>query len=243
MQKRVFPTPLGDIWLWGKPEAFDGDHPVLLCLLGFAAPPQRFFPVQNFLPDAAVLIGHLPGNHCPALETCSLGAFAHAYTYVVRTALAGRPLVVMGESLGGLIALAMEVPGMRRLALDPPFRAPDDPLFVDQCRGLIRQQPHQADLAWALLGVATDRLEPRDFTHLIGRPARVLVGSHNAPLKPGEAQSVVSDEERTRLLRSPAVWLTVVEEAGHVVAARASNMIVGILQEMLTDVARPKTTT
>ena len=241
MEKRSFPTPLGEVWLWGEPEAFDGDKPVVLALLGFAAPAERFFPLQAALPQAAALIAHLPGNHCPRLASCSVGAFAHAYSHVATTALAGRPLIVVGASLGGLVALAMEAPNLRRLVLDPPFRAPSDPLFVDQCRAFLRQRPDQAEVAWALLGVRHDALEARDFTHLIGRPARVLVGSHSAPLKPGEAQSVVSDAERDLLVRAPAVWLTIVEEAGHVLAARASALVVSLLNDMLANTARART--
>lgn len=237
-EKRAFATPLGEVWLWGEAEAFDGDRPVILALLGFAAPLERLFPLQNALPEVAALVAHLPGNQSPALSACSVGAFAHAYGHVVATALAGRPLVVLGESLGGLVALAMEPPDLRRLVLDPPFRAPSDPLFVGQCRSFILQQPEQAELAFALLGVGADTIEPRDFTHLIGRPARVLVGAHDAPLKPGEAQSVVDDESRARLLAEPDVWLTTVNSAGHVLPGRAAALIVRILREMVVDAAR-----
>ena len=83
-----------------------------------------------------------------------------------------------------------------------------------------------------------DALEPRDLTHLIGRPARVLVGAHDAPLKPGEAQSVVDDESRARLLAQPDVWLTTVNSAGHVLPGRAAALILRILREMVIDAAR-----
>lgn len=237
-EKRVFETPLGDVWLWGEASAFDGDGPVILTLLGFAAPLERMFPLQMALPEAATLFAHLPGNHSPALSACSVGAFAYAYGHVIATALAGRPLVVFGESLGGLVALAMEPPNLRRLVLDPPFRAPNNPLFVGQCRAFVRRQPEHAELAFALLGIGADALEPRDLTHLIGRPARVLVGAHDAPLKPGEAQSVVDDESRARLLAQPDVWLTTVNSAGHVLPGRAAALILRILREMVIDAAR-----
>lgn len=234
METRRIPTPLGNVWVRGEPEAFDGDKPVILVLLGFAAPVERFFVLQPAVPEAAVLIGHLPGNHSPRLADCSIGVFARAWSHVVATALAGRRLIVLGESLGGLVSLAMDVPNLRRLVLDPPFRSPTDPLFVSQCRSHLARHPGQADLAWKLLGVGPDTVEPRDFTHLIGRPARVLVGSRHAAVPSGAARSVVGEAERTRLIRAPAVWLTEVEAAGHVIAgAGGGNLVVAILREML----------
>src|SRR4051794_10257179 len=97
MDKHVFSTPFGEAWLWGPEPA--PDKPLVLCLEGaFSIPRPRGFELADYLPEASVLNAHLPGNHCPAAVTQSVGVYAALYADVLRQI--GRPTLVAGASVG-----------------------------------------------------------------------------------------------------------------------------------------------
>jgi hypothetical protein len=60
-----YATPLGPIWLHGEAPGQADDRPIVLAITGAFAPRDGFDQLAQRLPGAAVLIGHLPGNHCP----------------------------------------------------------------------------------------------------------------------------------------------------------------------------------
>ncbi|MGZ6015956.1 MAG: hypothetical protein ACXWKM_09445, partial [Phenylobacterium sp.] len=119
METRAFDTSLGPIWLQGDADAFDGDRPIVVAIAGAFAPPETFDQLALRLPEAAVLIGHIPGNRCPQLVANTPGVFMAAYSAAI--AELARPTIVCGASLGGLVALGLRAPNVRGLVLLDPF--------------------------------------------------------------------------------------------------------------------------
>lgn len=240
MEKHVFDTPLGEIWLWGEAGAFRDKRPVLLVILGaLAAPDGQFFRLQPDLPEAAVVVAQLPGHLSPALAATSVGAFAGAFDHVLRTAFAGRVLTVCGESAGGLVALAMRAPGPFRLALDPPLRTaklwPALPVF----RQFYDTTPAYRPFLTNVLGVTATGVEDRDYAVLLDRPARVLIGG--VPLMPerplDRQPGFVDAPERRELEDRPWIRLTTLDGVGHLVAEEAPLVVLRVLKELVAGAA------
>jgi pimeloyl-ACP methyl ester carboxylesterase len=233
MERRSFETPLGEIWLWGHAEAFDGNSALVLVIQGaFAAPSLRFHDLEKVLP-VCVLASTLPGHSSPRLSETSVPAFAAAYAAALAQVRRERPVVVCGESVGGLVALAMEAPA---IALDPPLRTeklwPLIPFFREQ----LREDPSQLAFLWNVLGVGTDTLEPRDYRPLLSSPAHIIVGAE--PLYPERSlpngpPSLVDEPERDLMRGSEMIRLTVAPGAGHVIPGNAPALFTDAIREAL----------
>ena len=206
MERRAFETPLGEIWLWG--EWGDESKPLVLAIHGaFALEKLPLQEMQRFIPQAQLIWTHLPGNHCPELSETSVEAFARA----LECALPNRPTLIVGESVGALVALMIRSPQVqRRLLIDPPFRT-DHP---------------------ALGGRLTGMFPTDDYRFLLDRidsPTWVMVGG-NEGLRTGRLPSLVGPEERNRLAQHPLVKFVLVRDAGHNVVAAAVMTVVRATQ-------------
>lgn len=214
------PTPLGDIWMWGR----DTGRPMCLVITGAFADFDIYTRLQLVLPQFDVLRTHLPGNHCPSLIETSIGVIGAAISQAVTSRFAGRPLVILGVSAGALVAMAVATPGLRALLLVEPFLRT---LHVWPFRGMVGEyrSPQQQDFLWKVLGVRDDAAEERDYRHLARDPTvpgHVLLGG--VPLMPKRQlamlPSFVDDEDRATLRAQSLLTVTEVPEAGHNVAAQ-----------------------
>lgn len=231
--RRTFQTAMGEVWLWGSQAAFAGSGAVVFVIHGaFADHEGRFFNLEQVAP-VSVIGCKLPGLGCPALVTTSIGVFAVAYSEAVAAMFPKRQVIVCGESAGGLVALAMTA-GDRRLALDPPLRTAKMWPSTDYFRNRLREDPTCADFLWSVLGVSADELVDRDYTHLLRRPARIVVGEQ--PLYPVRAfttpPSVVDEPERRLMLSLPHIWLTVAEGAGHMIPSEAPALFTEVIRDL-----------
>ena len=236
MESRAFTTPLGEIRLSGEPQAFDGAKPVVLVIKGaFAVEGGPYANLHLRLPEAAVLLAQLPGHYAPPLAETSIEAFAAAFGHVIRTVFADRRVVVWGESLGGLVALAIEAPNVRRLLLDPPLHTgklwPSAPNF----RRIYERHPEHRTFLANVLGVTAEGVEDRDYTGLFGRPARMLIG--DVPLWPPRAfetaPSVLDDADRQFLAGRPEIELTVLPGVGHTLFNHARTAVLDAARALL----------
>lgn len=215
-------TPFGKVWLHGV----DTGRPVLLIIHGAFAEFEAIGQVHSLLFD--VFQVHLPGNHCPALEATSLGVWAAAYSRALQAQFPERTVAVAGMSTGALVALALRSPQVKHLVLvEPPLR----PATAWPLHGLGRTAPAWgADFLWNVLGIGPDRVEERDYTHLMAHlatPATVLLGSEPLmPRRPFERMpSLIDEETRTVLAAHPLVEVWEAEGAGHNIPRDAGDLL------------------
>lgn len=221
-------TPFGPVWFWTQ----DTGRPVVLFISGAFAPFDIAANLQDFVAGADVWRAHLPGNHCPPLVAESLGVFVAGFEAAIRSALGDRPLVVVGNSTGALIAMGLKAPNLRRLVLiEPPLRiAPGGPFEP------LREDPrfNQGAFIYNLFGVGPQVSEARDYSHLLANlevNARVLIGSERE-LGRAIGASVVDDQSRAELASHPRVRLHVVRGAGHQVLPRAREVTVEVINSV-----------
>lgn len=239
--KQIFSTPRGELWAWSEPAKADDRRPVVLWIDGaFAIARPRSFELQGYLPEARVLNAHLPGNHCPETTEHSVAAYAEAYDDLLRQV--DRPAVVIGASVGGLIAMAMRSPLLRGLVLlDPPLMTRKLwPLFGAFQRWL-RERPGETYLKTFLdnvFGISATRVTGRDYRGLVqglDRPTWVLFGDQALmPQRPvQEVPSLLDEPERALLAAHPQVRVRLIEGIGHNVGGRAITFVRTAARELL----------
>jgi hypothetical protein len=239
--RREFDTAQGEIWLWGDPSGFDGESPLLIVQLG-AFNIERRWPhhLAEHLPGVSVLVGQLPGNHCPPFAEPSVEAFAAAWSELIG-GFAPRPVAFFGMSIAGTAGLAVRASNLRAtVAVDPPMRtgAALWPL-IPNFRQRLEAAPDDAALAaflWRVFGVSRDQVEDRDFDRLLDAPnpppTQVLFG--DIPLMPPReldiVPSLVDQAARTRFRAAPHVgtWRTL--GMGHSFPDGAYSALVGAAQ-------------
>lgn len=214
-------TPFGKVWLNGV----DTGRPVLLCLHGAFAEFEPF-QVHSLLFD--VFHAHLPGNHCPHLDATTLGVWAAAYSRALQVEFPGRTVAIVGISTGAVLALAMRSPHIGHLVLvEPPLR----PAAAWPLHALRTQAPEWgAAFLWNVLGIGPDRIEDRDYRHLLAQltiPATVLLGSE--PLEPKRPfqrmPSLVDEDTRAALAAHPTVEIWHAEGVGHNIPRDAGDLL------------------
>lgn len=237
--KLEWETPFGPIWFWRR----DTGQPVLLLITGTFANANVLDQLDETLVGVDVWRAHLPGNHCPPLAVNTVGLFAAAYGHAIRDALAGRDVVVAGLSVGGLVALGLRAANIRGLVVVEP------PLLTEGVWPLriVREQapPGHDDFLWQVLGIAPDRLEPRDYSALLANlelSTRVLVGGEMGPPRRDFdiMPSLVSPACRALLDNHPKVTVIEAPGAGHNVPARAVLTFAHALEAACRDAFGPQ---
>lgn len=239
MEKHVFSTPFGEAWLWG--EAPEGERPLVLSIDGaFAIERPRSFELASYLPEAAVLNAHLPGNHCPEPVSQSVGVYAALYGDVLRQI--GRPAVVVGASVGALVALGLHQPLVKGLvAVEPPLLTGKIWPLVASLRGWLARHPDDAErraFIWNVLGVSEDAHENRDYRGLLDQlrvPAWAMFGAEplGAPRAYDVMPSLVDEPERALLRAHPLVQTREVDGVGHNVPGRGVAFVRTCTRDLL----------
>lgn len=236
MIRKAFGVEGGEVWLWGREDAFSGSKPLLLVLTGAFAQATAFFRTPDVLPEADVLIGHFPGNHCPTLASFSVLAAARAYDEAIQSL--NRPVVICGSSLGALVALSMRSTSIRRLVLlDPPLLIGLHSPLRAALRPRLAGTPDAAlkRFLWAAFGVGKDRDAVRDYRPLlknIRAPTLVIAGGAG----PGSTAlpGLLGPQEQDRLRAHPLVTLEVAPSAGHNIPLEAERLVLSRMRESLS---------
>lgn len=237
MNRWEFQTAEGEIWLWGDEEALQSEKPILLVITGaFASAESPFFNLQPSVEEASVLVGHVPGNLSPTLRHDSISAYAAAYAEVLSGL--GRPVIVLGESAGALIALAIRAPNLKGLVLiEPPLVTANLWPLLQIFRPLLEDPKHRAFIG-NVFGYGETTVDGRDYRHLVEAlkvPTYVFMGS--IPLgdpRPVEASPSLIDEPERELLRAHRWIRTVqVQGGGHNLVVGADQKIVDVSRELL----------
>lgn len=184
LEQRTFATSLGDVVFTGAFEAFSPSRPLCLVVRGAYASADAYAKLPSHIPEADVLLAHLPGHNSPFLTTCSVPAFATAFDEAVSSL--GRSPHVMGVSIGGLVAMSMRR-AKTVLAVDPPLQtAALWPLLPAlQGRAVNPRHPREAEWVRGVFGVTNDRIENIDYrpvVEAVSCPTVVLVAGE--PLEP-----------------------------------------------------------
>jgi len=229
VESQIIETEFGPIPLKGR---FGSDGPVLLLIRGAFADPEMLGHLPDHLPAGwSGVAANLPGSFGgPPLRAVSVDVFAQGFSAVVRTALTNRKVVVLGLSVGGLVAMAMRAAEIRRLILvDPPLSTGKAWALKHRILPILRtlgpDDPGR-QFASSVLGVAEDRLEDRSYYHLLRNldvPADLMLG--DVPLAPPRTLDnlpCLNDAEDIARYRShPMVSCHIMEGAGHNIPAQA----------------------
>lgn len=234
MEQRWFETTLGPVPLWGRFSAFRGDKPAVFVIRGAFSEPHVLYEVADKLPELDFAYAHLPGMHSPPLGEPSVESFTLALEAAARAAFPDRPINVLGNSIGGLVAL-----GFRKarsiIALEPPLLTgglwPLQPFLVEKAR----TDPAIADWVWNVFGVGADgSSEPRDYRHLIANlrtPTGIVLGGE--PLEPPRAferlPSLVSEAAREGL--ASVVRVITVGGVGHNIPRDAARVVYNFVRQ------------
>lgn len=240
MDSRPFDTPYGRIVLVGRAAAFESGRPLVVAIAGaFAIARGPLFHLAPVLePQAEVVTGHLPGNHCPTLIGAAVGVYASAYAHVIATAFAGRPVLAVGASIGGLVTLGLRAPQIRRaLVVEPPLvMSKVWPMWPTLRQQLAGGDPDVGRFVTNVFGVTDAAVEERRYDYLLRDlrvPTHVLVGDEPLfPQRPFEKlPSLVDGPERDLMAAHPRIRLTVAPGAGHNVLQQSQPAFLAALRD------------
>lgn len=239
METRTFETFLGPIWLQGESAAFSDRRPIVLGIPGAFAPHDAFGELPLRLPQAAVLSGHIPGNHCPPLAANSPGTFMAAYSAVI--AELRRPTIVCGASLGGLVALGLRAPNLVGVvALDPLISTSGLGYAIPTFRAALNRGPelHETELIWSVFGISPSAVEKRSYAPALDElrtPTRCLFGEmlSGEPTSEIPEPSIVGQAERELLSAHPMIDTEVVLGAGHHLHVDAPGRVLSAIRVFL----------
>ncbi|HEX3888001.1 MAG TPA: alpha/beta hydrolase [Phenylobacterium sp.] len=235
MQMTPVQTRLGPIPLWSPPGALASAKPAVLAITGACAEPDDMMKTPAVVApawDAAVV--RLPGNGTPVLAETSIAAWATAVGELVETAFAGRLVVLVGLSVGALVALGVRSGQVRRvIAVEPPLAMRKLWPMAQALRTRWRDDPGARDFIEAVFGVAGEAQAERTYFDLFAGapPIDVIVGE--TPLYPERPlprfPSFVDESERAWLAARPGVSLHVAQGAGHNIHVFAPGLLRQVL--------------
>jgi hypothetical protein len=241
-------TSIGPLTFVGRLPA--GPKKPVLLVVGGSFPPKAYLHefADNF-GGINVLIMALPGmNGTPWLDL-PLDTLASGLDEALDRLVPDTPMVAFGTSTGNLLTLSLRHPDICRRVIDEPFFQTKDlwPFIPDARQRLMipDQHPMVQPYLWTYFGIGPDRLENRDYRHLLDAitvPTDVFVGAR--PLLPPREldfwPSFTSDEERALLAANPLVTVHVgPEETGHSVSSTRAGrkVLLEIIYAALLDAA------
>jgi pimeloyl-ACP methyl ester carboxylesterase len=243
-----FRTELGVLPLWHVDGSLAGERPAIIAVTGAFAGADTMTKLPQVMGEACdCFVMHLPGNHAPTLREVGVRPYARALEAVIGQAFAARPVILVGVSIGALVALAVRASSVRRVvAVEPPLVMGKLWPMLDPLADKVAAAPGDADLAAfaeAVFGVG--RTARREITYFdlfdgLDVPVEVVVGDR--PLMPRRAEptypSFVDEAERAWLARRPTVVLHVAPGAGHNVPFQAPLFLKAILAEAVAALGR-----
>lgn len=240
LQRKEVATALGVIPVWAPPGDLESERPVLLTITGAWADGETMTRLPEVVgPGWTAVLMRLPGNDTPPLAETSIAAWAGAVDELIATAFAGRQVVVMGISIGALVALALRSPQVRRIvALEPPLETGKLWPMTEQLRARRAAAPQDAAFIAEVFGVSDAAAEGRSYRHLVAAarvPIDVVAGE--VPLMPPRVleryPSFLDEADRAWLQAQPRVRLHVAPGAGHNIHVFADLFLRDVLLDAL----------
>lgn len=211
------------------------DRPVVLVVPGFLRLEVEFAALTPLLePRFEVAFWRLPAHATPSLPTRGVRPIAEALELHVRSAFAGREVVLVGESLSGLVALILAAappPEVKTvLAFDPPFQTRKLWPVHETLRRRWAEHPNATvlkDYGEPVFGhPPSGELAERDYRDVLNTkpmvPVQVVTG--DVPLMPVRplaiAPTLMDDEDRRLVAQAEGYDLQVLEgDLGHTLLA------------------------
>jgi len=236
------PTRDGALCLYANNEALSADarRPVLLMIHGALRDSSVLFDwIQLCDSECDVVFVDLPGHgRSPAIANVTIESFAENVGDAVTAVLGNRAVVVVGESLGGLVALAMSVLDIKSIqgvvAADPPMTMAKLWHVRNAISSAVASNPDNQfwqSLAINIFGVGADgKSHERIYYDLVQQahvPVLILTG--DVPLFPvrnvNAVPCLLDDVDRYVLRRfaGDSVQIEVVPGCGHVLLVDAKE--------------------
>ena len=248
------PTPQGQLALYVRSGLTRSQRPLVIMLHGARRTAAHLAPwVERLAEDADVMLIDLPGHgQSEAVIPATLEAIGGSVRHAIGAVAAHRRVILVGESLGGLVALSLAgrpgpSPIVGVIACDPPMSTGklwtlQSNLLPDITTG----SPSAAllSLAWEMFGLAPDRIEERIYYTLLDSlqlPTAIIAG--DLPLFPsrltGRIPCVFDAVDRYVVQRfySDTVQLLEVSDAGHLLLSDAAEQCFPLIRQAICDFA------
>lgn len=185
----AWPTRSGSVVAYAGQAPKDSRRPVVVFLHGALRSAGVFVPWVDLLGDTAdVVLVDLPGHgRSLPIPSATVAAMADAVHDALRAASPGRQVLLVGESLGGTIALAIggqADPSWLRavFAADPPLTTAKLWSVINRFRRLVAEaadNPFVNRLGRDAFGIMPDSVDERIYYPLVGAlrvPALIATG-------------------------------------------------------------------
>lgn len=194
----------------------DRARPSLVAVNGAFPPREHLHDLVEQFRGANVLVINQPGMAGTPWSNPTVAEATEALRRLVARLIPRAPIVALGVSTGNLLTLGLELPNLRRrIALEPFFQTRDLWPFIANSRERMTLNPGNAAMVryfWEVFGIAPERVENRDYRHLLDAitvPTDVILGA--LPLMPERETatwpSFTGVEDRAALAANPLVRL------------------------------------
>ncbi len=234
-------TSVGEVWLYGRVGLRERAGPAILMLHGaFGTADGLVGWFDRLEPHADLLLASLPRHGgAPALTRPGVEGYISAFAEAVGLALPDRPLLVVGQSLGGLVALGLAGHGHPAVAFDPFLTtAKLWPVGATLRRLQGRGETYDETFVDEVFGFRAGQVVDRDHRPLIARlGAATLVAAGTVPLRPARdlehAPSLLDEDDRALLISNPRVRFVTFEGLGHALMEDAPDRCRDLILESL----------
>jgi len=173
-------------------------------------------------------------------DEISIKSFAIAFLDLIESFYVGRRVVVVGLSVGGLVALALNSMAVEAvIAVDPPLStAKLWPLSDWATVARTQMTPAQQEWLWRILGYGLT-IEDRDYHSILNalqRPARILVAGNalGQRRETTEMPGLLDAEDIAFLSTHPLLIVQHVPGVSHDIASQCRDLFVTAIREALT---------
>ena len=181
-------------------------------------------------------------GQAPGIDDLTVEGIARVFTAALEAAFPGRPVVVAGESIGGLVALSMAgglSTAVSCVAFDPPFTtAKLWPVYANlEFRLTDPAFSVNEDFLLEIFGARIGRgVEDKSYFHLLDRttiPIHVVTG--DIPLMPPRElprpPALIDENDKAVLRTKPNVTLHIVPGIGHLLLTDAEERCLTLLEQ------------
>jgi pimeloyl-ACP methyl ester carboxylesterase len=244
--KRSFRTSCGEVPLWAPFDRHVPAKPVLLVIRGAFAALDDWTVMVDAFSQADVVQAHLPGMHSPFHQPGGIAGFGRAFDEVIDQAFAGRRVVVLGLSMGGLVAMTLRSSAVTQvIACDPPLSTAGLWPLIPELQAKLADSAVGAELrSWItdLFGVSAAGVENVDYRPLLdGLTVRTDIIIAALPLEPERDLPVqpgfMSADDRAFVRRHPKVRVLIAPNTGHNVPRHAPWVMTAVVNRALYETA------
>jgi len=248
----AWPTRTGAVVVYAAQAPKESQRPVVVLLHGALRNAAVLLPWADLLSEVAdVVLVDLPGHGRSAtIAPASVVAMADAVHEALKAALPGRQLLLVGESLGGTVALAIggqaDPDWLRAVfAADPPVTTAKLWSVADNFRRVIASQPDNpffARFGRDAFGITPDDIEEIIYYPLVGalRMAALIVTGDIRLLPPRRLNGVTClfdpvDQFVVANLYPDKARIHRIANCGHLVLTDAKEECLGLIRELLAE--------